>query len=163
MKKYMVWTMLLVLLVAGCGNMSTWVMTGQDTDLTTRIGMEAADGVEVGLTAKWDQSSGIEWGPEPEQIGPYAILTASWLIEQDDTGPAAPVPVSWLDGLVAVPYAGVDFVDDVDNGNFSNLEPNWIVGTKFLLDSDGNAAIVVEYVDGDQTRSDVNVGMMARF
>jgi hypothetical protein len=48
MKKWIV--MLTVLLVAaGCGNMSTWVMTGQDTDLTTRVGIEAADGVEAGM------------------------------------------------------------------------------------------------------------------
>jgi hypothetical protein len=68
----------------------------------------------------------------------------------------------WLEGLVAVPYAGVDFVDDVDNGNFSNLQPNWIFGTKFLLDPDGRVAIVAEYIDGDQAR-DINVGLTARF
>jgi hypothetical protein len=161
MKKWIV--MLTVLLVAaGCGNMSTWVMTGQDTDLTTRVGIEAADGVEAGITAKWDCASEIEWGPEPDQIGPYAILTASWLVSQEDTGPQAPPPMPWFEGLVAIPYAGVDFVDDVDNGNFSNLQPNWIFGTKFLLDPDGRVAIVAEYIDGDQAR-EINVGLMATF
>jgi hypothetical protein len=62
------WIVLLVLLVAaGCGNMSTWVMTGHDTDLTTRVGIEPVDGVEAGITAKWDCASEIEWGPEPDQ------------------------------------------------------------------------------------------------
>jgi hypothetical protein len=68
----------------------------------------------------------------------------------------------WLEGLVAIPYAGIEFIDDCDNGNLSNLTPNYIFGGKVLLDPDGRVAIVAEYVDGDQAR-DVNVGLMARF
>jgi hypothetical protein len=130
-------------------------MTGQDTDLTTRVGIEAADGVEAGITAKWDCASEIEWkwdcaseiewGPEPDQIGPYALLTASWLVEQNDTGPQAPPPISWLEGLVAIPYAGVDFVDDVDNGNFSNLQPNWIFGTNDQASDDTHVGIYYKF------------------
>lgn len=164
MNKYAVMLTVLAGLLAGCGEsrLTAWGLTGQDTDLTTRVGLEVVDGVEAGVTAKWVSANDIDWGPEPDVIGPYVILTASWLVTQEDTGPQAPPPATWLEGLKMIPYAGVDFVDDVDNGNFSNLEPNWIFGTKFVLDPDGRVAIVAEYIDGD-TPSDVFAGLMVKF
>jgi hypothetical protein len=153
-----------VLLIAGCGEnqrVTTWLLTSQHTDLTTRVGLEAVPGLEAGVTAKWHPTSDIAWGPEPNKLGPYFILTGSWEGFVIDTEPEAPPPFPGLEGLVITPYVGADFVDSVDNDNFSNLEPNWIVGTKTLLAE--NIAIVAEYIDGDEAEPDVNIGVFIAY
>ena len=160
MVKRLVVMMMVSLLLAGCGEsqFGTTILTGQDTDLTTRVFVEQ-DGVAAGVVAKWTPASEIEWGPEPDEIGAFIILEATWDIQATDTPDAAPAPISWLENLHVVPYVGMELVDDIDNGNFSNLQPNWIAGLKYTVSDDGNIAIVTEYVDGDQASGDVFVGL----
>ncbi len=145
---------------AGCNdsNMSTWVMTGEDTDVKALLGTEVADGVIVGGLATWTSSSDVKWGPEPTGVGFFAQVEASWVIQSEDTAPIAPIPVTWLKHLEAVPYARVEFLDDIENDNFGNLEPQWVLGTKFLLTPDGTVGLAAEYSDGDQAPSDVLFG-----
>ncbi|MHC4566459.1 MAG: hypothetical protein ACYTE3_11935 [Planctomycetota bacterium] len=165
MRQKLLWLLcLVVFMVAGCNEnkMTTWWMTGQDTDLVGRVGYDL-DGIEVGATGKWHPSSEIDWGPEPDAVGAYMIIEASWEVRAEDTLEPAPPPVGWLDDFEVVPYGGLELIDDIDNGNFSNVQPNWIAGVKYKLGLEGAAAIVVEYVDGDQASGDVFVGGMVRF
>jgi hypothetical protein len=153
------------LLTCGCGDrtLNAWLMTGQRTDASARLGTDIADGVEAGIAVDYERSSAIDSDEEPTRVGPYFVLTASWLIEQEDTGPAAPPPINWLANLVAVPYVGGTLMDYVDNERFGNLRPTWIMGTKFLLDPDGRAGITVEYWDSDIVPTDVAIGGFAKF
>lgn len=75
--------LMIALLVAGCSdsNMSTWVMTGENTDVKALIGTEVADGVIVGGLATWRSSSDAKWGPEPTGVGVFAQVEASWVIQ----------------------------------------------------------------------------------
>ena len=151
------------LLVAGCSEnrIGTTVLTGQDTDLITRVGY--GNTVEAGVVAKWTPSSDIAWGPEPDQLGLYATIDASWILSAEDTPDAAPPPIVWLEELDVTPYFGIELIDDMDNGNFSNLQPNYIFGLRYTASAAGNVAIVTEYVDGDQASGDVMVGLQYRF
>jgi hypothetical protein len=156
---------LLSLITCGCneGAVSTWAVTGQNTDLTTRVGYEV-DGVEAGVVGKYHPSSGVDWGPEPDVLGAYLIYHVTWDIQAADTPDAAPPPITWLQELHVVPYAGLELVDDADNGNFGNLQPNWIAGFKYMLDEDAQLAIVTEYADGDQVVDEEwSVGIRWRF
>jgi len=165
MKKVLGLLMVLSLVaIAGCeeGRMSAWALTSQDTDLIGRVGYDV-DGIELGATAKWHPADEIDWGPEPQAVGAYCIVEATWDVQATDTEPRAFAPVSWLENLHATPYVGIEVIDDCDNDNLSNLQPNWIVGTKFRVKPDGKSAIIVEYVDGDQQRGDVSIGAMLSF
>ena len=155
---------LVVMVLCGCNEnqIGTTVLTGQDTDLTARVGY-GGDGVEAGVVAKWTPSSDIAWGPEPDQVGLYVTVDATWILSAEDTPAFAPVPLLWLEQLDVTPYAGVEFVDDCDNGNFSNLQPNYIFGLRYTASEYENVAIVTEYVDGDQVSGDVLVGLQYRF
>lgn len=57
-----------------------------------------------------------------------------------------------------MPYARVEFLDDIENDNFGNLEPQGVLGTKFLLTPDGSVGLAAEYSDGDQAPSEVLFG-----
>lgn len=160
--------LLLILLSAmfvcvGCdgGKMSTWVLTGQDTDLKTLVGYNA--GVEFGGMATWTPTDDIEWGPEPTGVGFYIGADTTWIVSATDTPDPAPFPIDLLDGLQTVPYGRVEFLDDIENDNFGNLEPQWVGGTRFLLNEDGDISIVVEYSDGDQASGDIYIGGNIRF
>jgi hypothetical protein len=154
----------LALLVGGCDRpgMSVWTMTGQNTDVKTRLGADF-DGIELGGTLMWSPSDDIEWGPEPSGVGGYVAVEASWLVQSVDTETPAPPPISWLTNLIGIPYGAIEFVDIVDNDNVSNLQPQWIAGTKFKLDPEGIAAIVVEYSDGDTLSGEVFIGGLVSF
>jgi hypothetical protein len=164
MKKWIV--MLTVLLVAatGCSDraMTAWVMTGSDTDVKALVGTEV-QGIEAGAVVTWTQASDIAWGPEPTGLGFYIAGEASWLLTASDTGTPAPPGLQLLDGLTAVPYGRVEWLDAADNDNFGNLRPQYIAGTKFLLDEDGALAIVAEYSTGDFAPPDAYIGVRGRF
>ena len=155
---------LLVVALCGCdgGQIGTTVLTGQDTDMVARVGLEK-DGISGGIVAKWTPSSEMEWGPEPDQIGAFVILEATWDVQATDTPDVAPAPITWLEELHMIPYVGLELIDDCDNDNFGNLQPNWIVGAKYMVNPDGNMAIVTEYVVSDLVPDDVYVGLQYRF
>ena len=152
------------LLLAGCGEsqVSTWVLTGQDTDTKALVGVNM-DGVEVGGVATWHPIDDATWGPEPTGAGFYVGADVSWILSAEDTPNASPIPISFLDGLNAVPYGRIEWLDDCDNGNFSNLEPQFIGGMRFLLDEKGRVALVAEHSSGEQAPDDVYIGANLRF
>ena len=161
MKKVTGILIVLLLVAVGCNEdkMSVWGLTGHDT--VARV-LYDVDGIGLGATCKWPSSDEMKWGPEPSVVGACAIVEASWEASATDVDPKAPIPVTWLENLHAVPYAGVEIVDYIDDDRISNIRPNWIAGSKFMLKPDSRAALVVEYIDGDQTR-DVMVGGMFTF
>lgn len=163
MSKKLIAMLIVLLVAAGCNDVSTWVMTGQDTDVKALVMTEVADGVLVGGLATWTPSADVKWGPEPTGVGVCAQLEASWVIQAEDTKPMAPVPITWLSHLEVAPYARVEFLDDIENDNFGNLEPQWILGTKILLMPDGNVGLATEYSSGDQAPDDTYVGMYYKF
>jgi hypothetical protein len=149
----------ILFMCVGCGNMSTWVLTGPDNDYKTLFGYNA-DSVEFGGLATWTSTGETEWGPEPSEIGFYVGADVSWELSANDTGTRAPFPIEILDGLTAVPYGRVEFVDDEDDDDFESFDVQFVGGTRFLLDETENVAIVVEYNGDNRT---VNVGGNVRF
>ena len=142
--------LLVLLLVAGCGSgqVSTWALTAQDTDAKVLVGYN--DGWEAGVVATWHPTDDIPWGPEPTGIGGYVGADTTWLLTAEDTHESAIPPFSWLDGLRAVPYGRLEWLDLVENDNFGNLELKAVAGTRFLLDEKGRASIAVEYNEDDK-------------
>ena len=151
-----------ILLFAGCnGHISTWAFTSQDTDVKALIGYN--DGWEAGVIGVWHPVDDVDWGPEPTGIGAYIGADTTWLISASDEPDKAPPPFSWLDGLHAVPYGRIEWLDSVDNDKVSNLQPQFVAGTRFLLDEQGLVAIAVQYSDGDQSSGNVFIGANIRF
>jgi len=165
MNRLMVTLMLVSLLLAGCyeQRMTTSVVTGQDTDLTVRAGY-LMDGTEVGGVVKYGVADDIEWGPTNiDYAGPYIIfhLTQEATIEDlPDTSPLQP----FLESLNARPYAGMELVANIEDGeHISDMRPVWVFGTSFTLTEDASTSLNVEYADGDRVRGDVSVGIQHRF
>ena len=154
-------TLCLILLVAGCGGqMTSSVMTAQNTDLAVRAGILDGD-TEAGVVVKYATSDEIEWGPEPDIYGGYVIFHLTQEVTIEDT-PEYSILQPFLETLHARPYAGLEIVGSSDK-SMRNFQPNWIAGTAFTLSEDGNISLNVEYVDGDFGSSDVFVGIQARF
>ncbi len=150
--------------VAGCNDnqrITTTALTGQSTDLVTRLGVvtENADlgSTEVYVTAQYLRSSKIPWGPEPDLAGMGIIFYPTFDVTITDTPQASPLQ-DMLESLHARPYALLEFVAPVD-GEQRKVQPNWALGTLFVLDPVPNWGIKVEYVEGDQVEQDVLVGM----
>jgi hypothetical protein len=147
--------------LAGCGDsqLTAWGLTGQRTDVTTRIGVRQGD-AELFGTVKYNRSSGADWD-DPDIAGGGVIfhLTQDGTItDTPDPSPIGPL----LEALHVRPYAGIEVVGDTD-ARTRDFQENYIFGTAFTVGPDGNIALTVEYIDGSQTSSDVNVGMMGRF
>ena len=162
MRYFLITACILLVAVCGCSEnrITTWVMTGQDTDLVGRLGVEN-NGTEVGGVIKYGVSDDITWGPEPEFAGAYLLFHLTQEVSIEDVGELSPLQ-PWLEQLHALPYAGLEVVGNTDS-RFRNAQPNWIAGTKFVLDPEANVGLVVEYSDGDQARGDVYVGMRYQF
>ena len=153
---------LMVLLLCGCsGNkIALWGLSSSHTDATGRIGVDRG-GAEVGIVAKQVISDEIEWGPEPDLVGAYAIFHLTQDVTIADTEEHSPLqPI--LEALHARPYVGVEIVGSTDE-RARHAQPNWIAGTRFSLHPEGSIAIVTEYLDGDQARGDVFVGLRVAF
>lgn len=152
----------------GCNSnqhMTIWTLTGQDIDLTARVGVitENSDigGTEVGVVAKYLTSSEISWGPEPDYVGGYLLFHLTQEVSIEDTPEASPIK-DMLESLNVCPYAGLELVGGIGE-HFEKVQPNWILGTKFTIDTVSNWALVAEYVDGDQQAGGVHLGIMGRF
>lgn len=161
MKKLVLTLALVLLIAAGCGDsqVTAWGLTGQNTDLTLRGGLRQAN-AEVFGTVKYDVTSQAEFD-DPDIMGGGIIFHLSQDATIEDTLQPSPLgPL--LEMLHAQPYAGLEIVGGTDSTT-QEFQPNWIFGTAFTLGADGNFAVNVEYIDGDQMSSDVNVGIMARF
>ena len=148
----------------GCNDnqkLTTTVLTGQKADLTTRFGVltenEDLGSTEVFVTAKYLRSSKISWGPEPDVAGVGIIFYPTFDLAITDTPQSSPIQ-EFIEALHARPYGGVEFVGPLD-GEQRKVQPNWIIGTLFVLDPVPNWGIRVAYVDGDQQSSDVQYGM----
>jgi len=155
---------LVLLVAAGCADrdITSSVMTGQKTDLKVLAGTEVA-GIGVGAVVAYERASRVDWGPEPDRIGFYVQGEPSWVLGASDTDDPAPFGLTILDGLTAEPYGRIEWLDTADNDNLSNLRPQFIVGTRFLLDEAGTMAIVTEYSDGDALPSDGYIGVSIKF
>ena len=169
MKKLLLFIAIILLVtVAGCNDnqkITAWGLTAPGTDLTARVGLltENAEigGTEVFMTAKYAKSDEIEWGPEPDLIGGGIIFHLTQQATIEDLPDYSP-----LQGLFAMlramPYAGFELVGPI-SGEQREVQIDWILGTKFVLDPISDYAIVVEYLDGDQVAGDVHIGIMARY
>lgn len=149
---------------AGCNDNQKYTataLTGQETDLTLRMGVvtENADlgSTELYATAKYLRSSEIPWGPEPDLVGAGIIFYPTFDIAIVDTPQPSPIK-SIIEALHARPYVLLELVAPVD-GHQRKVQPNWAVGTLFVLDPVPNLGIKVEYIDGDQVERDTLVGI----
>jgi hypothetical protein len=146
--------------IVGCEEqqMTVWGITGQDTDLTARVGV-LENNVEIGATAKYGVASEIEFGPVPDRWGPYLLFHLTQVATIEDTPEPSPLQ-PFLEALHARPYAGVELVT---NDELNDVQPNWIAGSTFTLSEDGNIGLVVEYLDGDSQSGDTHIGIVGRF
>lgn len=156
--------LLIVVLVGlmGCeeSQMTVWTVTGQQTDLLARVGVEDSDGTEIGVEAMWDVSEDIEedqW--EPDLIGPYLIFNLSQEITITDTPEISPIK-DLLESLNARPYTGIAILGSRLD---SDIQPQYIGGTKFYLTPDSQWALAVEYTTGDVQPDEVYIGLTGRF
>lgn len=166
MKKLIVASIVLLVAVAGCGNrLTAWGLTSPETDVTLRVGAESVTGdigsTEVGVVAKYPVGDKVTNDFKPYKAGGYVIFHLTQEVGISDTD--APSPIKpFLESLNAQPYAGAEFITDVD-GEGRKVQTNWILGTKFLLDPVSDFCIVVEYIDGDDTPPEVAIGGRGRF
>lgn len=161
MKTFIAALIVSAILAAGCGDsqITAWGLTGQNTDLTLRGGLRSGN-VEPFATVKYDVSSQAEYD-DPDIFGGGVLFHLTQEATIEDTLEPSPLgPL--LEMLVGTPYAGAEYVGGTDDAT-RDFQINYIFGTAFTLGPDGNFALTVEYVDGDQMPSDVNVGIMARF
>ncbi|KPK42088.1 MAG: hypothetical protein AMJ65_08180 [Phycisphaerae bacterium SG8_4] len=130
-----------MLLLVGCGqSMSIEAGRAQRTDLKTRLLVEVVDGVEVGPVATWTDAEELDNSPpEPSQ------------------DPAAPWPLPGLENVRLVPYATIEWLDYVDNDNWSNWQPQYGLGTEMELAE--NLYLYSEYSTGDTLPDDVYLGL----
>ena len=154
----------LSLAVAGCSenqSMTMTALTGQNTDLTTRVGVltENSDlgSTEVFATAKYLRGSEIAWGPEPDVAGVGIAFYPTFDMSITDTPQVSPLQ-DMLESLHARPYGLFELVAPLD-GDQRKVQPNWALGTLFVIDPVPNWGVRVEYVEGDQIINDVLVGM----
>lgn len=142
---------------AGCSEqqMTTTLMSGQDTDLVARLGVRRGD-TEIGGVIKYAVADTVTWGPEPDFGGGYIIFHLTQDVTMEDTPSPSPLQ-PFLEALHARPYAGVELVADCDT-SVDNVQPNWVFGTSFTLTEDNPWALVVEYCDGDQAAGDLFIG-----
>jgi hypothetical protein len=150
---------IVVIAIAGCGGgrVESAVLTGQRTDLKALVGYNA-DGVSVGAVATWDRSSGVDSTERPNAFGLYIGAETTWELTATDTPSSAPYPIDMLDGLTAVPYGRVEFLDNRANDNFGNLETVGVAGTRFELGESGDVSILVEYSTDGPNGPDTFIG-----
>lgn len=167
-KMMFVVAMMALLVVTGCSSKqrtTVHALTGQDVDLTARVGVitenEGLGGTEVGFTAKYARSSEIAWGPEPDLVGGYLLFHLTQEVSIEDLPDRSPV-AGLLEALHARPYAGLELVGPID-GEQRKVQPNWIVGTKFTIAPVSNWALLTEYVDGDEQDGELSIGIMGKF
>jgi len=148
-----------MLLLVGCGqSMSIEAGRAQRTDLKTRLLVEVVDGVEVGPVATWTDAEELDNSPpEPSGAGVCIKLTASWVGGATDQDPAAPWPLPGLENVRLVPYATIEWLDYVDNDNWSNWQPQYGLGTEMELAE--NLYLYSEYSTGDTLPDDVYLGL----
>jgi hypothetical protein len=154
----------LIVMAGGCngGKIESAVLTGQRADLKV-LGGYNVNGISFGGVATWDQSSIIDSVERTSAVGFYIGAETTWQISAIDTPERAPVPFQWFDGLTMVPYGRVEFLDDISNDNFGNLENVWIAGSRFLLDESGKVSIAAEYSTGGPNGDDVFLGPLFLF
>lgn len=153
-----------VFLLTGCNNdqrMTATALSGGNTDLSARIGVRTGD-TEIGGLIKYVAKDDIEWGPEPDFGGGYILFYLSQDVTIEDT-PQSSILQPWLEALHAQPYAGLELVAACDTQSANDVQPNWIVGTRFTMTEDASAALVVEYIDGDQAAGDLFLGFSYLF
>jgi len=154
-------TIILALLVVGCnGNMSTSVMTSQNTDLSVRAGGFVEPNTEVGAVVKYATSDELDWGFSPDIYGGYVLFHLTQEVSIEDT-PEPSILQPFLESLKARPYAGLELTGD-KRANY-RVQPNWILGTSFGLSEESNVTLNVEYITGDTSPDDVFIGIQARF
>lgn len=163
MKNLMIAAMAAMLaFVMGCQKkqITAWGLTAPESDLTARIGVQK-DNTEVGIVGKYLVSDDIEWGPEPDFIGPYLIFHLTQDVSIEDTPDASPFK-AFLESLHAQPYAGLEIIAPY-GGSQRKFQPNFIAGTRFTIDPLSNFSLIVEWDDGDQGPNGMFVGISGQF
>ena len=158
----MIKRLLIVVIVAlvglmGCeeSNMSTWALTGQQTDLVAGVGIGDANGATIGLEVVYDISEGIEEdGWKPSKIGPYIEFNLSQVASITDTPEFSPIG-DIIESFHAIPFIQLSILGSQDD---SDIEPNWMAGTKFYLTPESQWPIIFAYRDGDNDRNGMFVG-----
>lgn len=164
MKKWIAVIVLALLVATGCNDnqrFTTTALTGQTTDLTARVGVltenEDLGSTEVFFTAKYLRSSKIQWGPQPDLAGVGIAFYPTFDVSITDTPQVSPLQ-GMLEAFHARPYGLFELVAPID-GEQRKIQPNWAVGTLFVLDPIPNWGIRFEYGQGDQAVEEAQVGL----